>query len=266
MRVLVLSVLTTALALGGQSPAVADGLAQLKSFHATTKSGKVAFRQVVVGKGQQGARESTGTFAFQRPGKFRWTYETPYEQLLVGDGEKLWVYDRDLNQVTVRKLDRALGSTPAALLAGDSALEQNFDLADGGKGDGIDYVDAKPRSPDTGFERVRIGLANDLPRTMELRDSFGNVTTLTFGTFERATRRRNRDCSDSSRRRVPTSSARPGSHAGPYGRRGGGSARPGNPGRDRIRPAARVLRAANGPPPARLIFWPRVHRPVPISL
>jgi outer membrane lipoprotein carrier protein len=163
----------------------ADGLDQLKSFHATTKSGKLAFRQVVAAKGQPGGRESTGTFWFQRPGKFRWAYETPYEQLIVGDGERLWIYDRDLNQVIVRPLDRALGSSPAALLAGDSALEKEFDLADAGKAGGIGYVDARPRSPDTGFERVRIGFADNLPRTMELKDAFGNVTTLTFSGFER---------------------------------------------------------------------------------
>jgi outer membrane lipoprotein carrier protein len=163
----------------------ADGLDQLKSFHATTKSGKVAFRQVVAAKGQSGGKESTGTFWFQRPGKFRWAYETPYEQLIVGDGERLWIYDRDLNQVIVRTLDRALGSSPAALLAGDSALEKEFELADAGKAKGLDYVEAKPRSPDTGFERVRIGFADNLPRTMELTDAFGNVTTLTFSGFER---------------------------------------------------------------------------------
>ena len=174
-----------ALMLVGLATANAGGLEQLKSFHASAKSGKLTFRQVVVGKGQQGARESTGTFAFQRPGKFRWTYARPYEQLIVGDGEKLWVYDRDLNQVIVRKLDLALGSTPAALLAGDSALEQNFDLVDAGKGEGLEYVEAKPKSSDTGFERVRIGFANNVPRTMELKDTFGNVTTLTFGSFER---------------------------------------------------------------------------------
>jgi outer membrane lipoprotein carrier protein len=85
----------------------------------------------------------------------------------------------------VRKLDVALGSTPAALLAGDSALEKNFDLVDAGRSDGLEYVEAKPRSPDTGFERVRIGFADNLPRVMELRDTFGNVTTLAFGRFER---------------------------------------------------------------------------------
>ena len=163
----------------------ADGLAQLKAFNETTNSGKTTFTQTVAAKGQAQPKESKGTFSFQRPGKFRWAYEKPFEQLIVGDGERLWVYDRDLNQVIVRKLDLALGSTPAALLAGDSALEQNFDLVDAGKGDGLEYVEAKPRSPDTGFERVRIGFADSLPRTMELKDAFGNVTTLTFGSLER---------------------------------------------------------------------------------
>ena len=174
-----------ALAVAGASMAHAAGLDQLKAFHAQTRSGTVKFRQVVVAKGSQGARESSGTFSFHRPGKFRWAYEAPFEQLIVGDGEKLWVYDRDLNQVIVRKLDLALGSTPAALLAGDSALEKNFDLTDAGKSDGLEFVEAKPRSPDTGFERVRIGFANGLPRVMELKDPFGNITTLNFTDFVR---------------------------------------------------------------------------------
>lgn len=167
------------------APAAADGIAQLKAFNETAKSGKAVFRQSIAAKGRTDARESTGTFSFQRPGKFRWAYEKPFEQLIVGDGERLWIYDRDLNQVIVRKLDRALGSTPAALLAGSGALETGFELTDGGRKDGLEFVDAKPRSPDTGFERVRIGFASNLPREMELKDSLGNVTTLKFETFER---------------------------------------------------------------------------------
>jgi len=163
----------------------ANGLAQLKTFNDSTKSATVTFQQSVVPKGQNTAKQSNGTFAFQRPGKFRWTYEKPIAQVIVGDGEKLWIYDKDLNQVIVRKLDRALGSTPAALLAGGGALETNFELTDGGTKDGLEYVDAKPKTPDTGFEAVRIGLAGNAPRAMELRDTFGNVTTLRFGAFER---------------------------------------------------------------------------------
>ncbi len=161
----------------------ASGIDQLRSFVSGAKSGKATFRQVVTS--QRGTTETTGTFTFQRPGKFRWVYEKPYEQLIVGDGDKLWIYDRDLNQVIVRKLDAALGSSPAALLSGDNALERNFELADSGKADGAEWVDAKPKAADTGFERVRIGFRDNLPRVMELKDMFGNVTRLEFGTFER---------------------------------------------------------------------------------
>jgi outer membrane lipoprotein carrier protein len=161
------------------------GLDELKAFLNGTKSGKATFRQVIASKGERGAQESTGTFTYQRPGKFRWSYEKPYEQLIVGDGGKLWIYDRDLNQVIVRKLDLALGVSPAALLAGDNALEKNFDLTDGGRSEGLELVDAKPKAADGGFERVRIGFKDNLPRVMELKDTFGNVTILTFGNFER---------------------------------------------------------------------------------
>ena len=172
-------------ALAASTAALADGLAQLKAFHETTKSGKTTFRQSVAARGQTEMRESTGTFSFQRPGQFRWAYATPFEQLIVGDGELVWIYDRDLNQVIVRKQDRTLGSTPAALLAGSRALETNFELTDGGKRDGLEFVEAKPRVADTGFLQVRIGFANNLPRAMELKDTLGNVTTLRFEAFER---------------------------------------------------------------------------------
>lgn len=161
----------------------ASGIDQLKAFLSGAKTGKATFRQVVTS--QRGTAETTGTFTFQRPGKFRWVYEKPYEQLIVGDGDKLWIYDRDLNQVIVRKLDAALGSSPAALLSGDNALERNFELADAGKADGVEWVDAKPKAADTGFERVRLGLKDNVPRVMELKDTFGNVTRLEFGAFER---------------------------------------------------------------------------------
>ena len=166
-------------------PAAASGLAQLKAFIEGARTGTATFRQVVASKSARVPQESSGTFAFARPGKFRWTYDKPYSQLLVGDGDKLWIYDRDLNQVIVKKLDRALGATPAALLAGNNTLEANFDLADAGSAEGLEYVEAKPKLPDTGFDRVRIGLKENLPKTMELQDSFGRVTQLMFDSFER---------------------------------------------------------------------------------
>jgi outer membrane lipoprotein carrier protein len=169
----------------GTSVSHASGLEQLKTFVQGTKSGRATFKQEVAGKSSRGTQTSTGTFTFQRPGKFRWAYEKPYEQLIVGDGGKLWIYDRDLNQVIVRKLDVALGASPAALLAGDNALEKNFDLSEGGRSDELELIDAKPKAADSGFESVRIGFKDNLPRTMELKDTFGNVTSLTFGGFER---------------------------------------------------------------------------------
>jgi outer membrane lipoprotein carrier protein len=174
-----------ALAIALASAAAASGIDQLRAFVDGARTGKATFRQVVAGKSGRVPQASSGTFAFARPGKFRWSYDKPYAQLLVGDGDKLWIYDRDLNQVIIKKLDRALGATPASLLAGSNAFERNFVLIDGGNSDGIEFVEAEPKSADTGFDHIRIGFKENLPRTMELHDSFGQLTQLTFDTFER---------------------------------------------------------------------------------
>ncbi|MDD5247860.1 MAG: outer membrane lipoprotein chaperone LolA [Rhodocyclaceae bacterium] len=162
--------------------AAASGLDQLKTFLDTTHSARGTFAQSVASKSGRKPQQSTGSFAMARPGKFRWHYEKPYEQLLVSDGEKLWSFDPDLNQVTVKKLGKALGSSPAALLAGGD-LEGHFALKDAGEADGIEMVDATPKAADGSFERVRIGFKDNLPRVMEIRDNFGQVTTLVFAEF-----------------------------------------------------------------------------------
>jgi outer membrane lipoprotein carrier protein len=168
-------------------PAVgsASGLAQLTAFLEGARNGRAGFTQTVTSRASPAAKASTGTFSFARPGKFRWVYDKPVQQLIVGDGERLWVYDRDLNQVIMRRLDRALGASPAAILAGDNALEKSFVLADDGTGEGLEFVLARPRGAESGFDSVRIGLSGNLPRRMELKDSFGNLTTLVFSDFER---------------------------------------------------------------------------------
>lgn len=174
-----------ALAFALTTPAHASGLAQLRAFLDGTRTSKGAFTQIVSSRTRPAAQNSGGTFAFARPGKFRWTYDKPFEQLIVGDGARVWVYDRDLNQVIVRKLDAALGATPAALLAGDNTLEKNFTLAEGASTDGLDYVDATPKTPESQFTRVRIGFRDNLPRAMELTDAFGQITSLKFTSIER---------------------------------------------------------------------------------
>ena len=174
--------LLVALTAGGAS---AGGIEELHAFLDGAKNGRATFRQVVTGKNARGQQVSTGTFAFARPGRFRWAYEKPWEQLVVGDGAKVWIYEKDLNQVIVRELDAALGATPAALLAGDNALERNFTLVDGGSADGLAWVEAVPKSPESAFTKVRIGFRDQLPRAMELTDAFGQSTRLDFERFER---------------------------------------------------------------------------------
>lgn len=182
---------SAALALAGASfsaPAKASGIAQLRAFVADTHSARARFAQVVMSKSGR-KQESSGSMAFARPGKFRWSYEKPYQQLLVSDGDKLWSYDKDLEQVTIKKfgdaMGAAIGGTPAALLAGDRDIDKRFALTDQGEVDGVDIVDAVPKEKNSTFARVRIGFVDKLPKMMEIRDNFGQVTTLLFSNFER---------------------------------------------------------------------------------
>lgn len=163
--------------------AFALGIDQFRTFLKATPQARGSFTQTVIAKSGRKPQQSAGTFAFQRPGKFRWNYDKPYKQLLVSDGKKLWSYDPDLNQVMVRKLGDALGSSPAALLAGD-ALEDNFTLIDAGTADGLQFIEAVPASKEGTFQSVRIGMKDNLPRVMEVRDNFGQTTIINLGQIE----------------------------------------------------------------------------------
>jgi outer membrane lipoprotein carrier protein len=162
----------------------ASALDQFKSFVAGTRSARGDFTQTQVMKTKTG-KTSSGTFVFARPGKFIWTYQKPYEQLLQADGETLYLYDKDLNQVTTRKLGGALGNSPAAILFGSNDLEKNFTLAEAGTHDGLEWLDATPKSKDTTFEQIGIGLKDGTPQAMELKDSFGRTVLLKFTSFQR---------------------------------------------------------------------------------
>jgi len=168
--------------------AAAAALDQFKSFVATTKSASGEFTQQVSrengGKAKASA-PSSGRFVFARPGRFVWTYVKPYEQVLQADGDRLYIYDKDLNQVTVRKLGNALGSSPAAILFGSNDLEKNFTLKEAGTRDGLEWLQAVPKAKDTSFEQIAIGLRNGVPEAMELRDTFGQTSLLRFTKFER---------------------------------------------------------------------------------
>jgi outer membrane lipoprotein carrier protein len=134
----------------------------------------------VFDRGGKVVEKASGTFAFQRPGKFRWVYDKPNKQVLVGDGTRLWIHDPDLNQVTVKKIGAAISSTPAALLAGKDDITALFTLRDAGTADGLSWVEATPKAQDTGFERVRLGLQGKALAAMELHDQLGGRTLLRF--------------------------------------------------------------------------------------
>jgi outer membrane lipoprotein carrier protein len=160
--------------------ASASGLDDFLAFNASTKTATARFEQQVYDRAGKVVDRSSGTFAFARPGKFRWAYEKPYKQLLVADGAKLWIHDPDLNQVTVKRMDRVISSTPAALLAGRDEITALFTLRDGGTSEGIDWVEALPKEADTGFERVRLGLKGKVLAAMELSDALGGRSMLRF--------------------------------------------------------------------------------------
>jgi outer membrane lipoprotein carrier protein len=161
----------------------ASGVEEFRSFLGTVKTVQGSFTQTVISKPGRKPQLSSGYFAVSHPGKFRWSYEKPFRQLLVSDGKKMWNYDPDMNQVSIRRLDHTLGSSPAALLAGDN-IETNFTLREAGTSDGFQFIEAVPRDKDSTFERIRVGLSDQLPRVLEVRDNFGQITTLRLHEIE----------------------------------------------------------------------------------
>jgi outer membrane lipoprotein carrier protein len=165
--------------------ACASSLEELKALLAQTTTARAQFAQIVLDRNMKRLQQATGTMQFSRPGRFRWEYDRPHEQLIVGDGKRVWLYDKELNQVTVRRMDRALGSSPAAILAGSNDIEKDYALSAMGSRDGLEWLEAVPRAQDTAFERVRLGFGKTGLEAMELRDQFGQITVIKFSTMER---------------------------------------------------------------------------------
>src|SRR5262245_21829449 len=137
----------------------AASLERFQNYLKSAQSATANFEQKVFDKNGKLVQESRGSFALQRPGKFRWSYSKPHPQVIVGDGDRVWIHDSDLNQVTVRKLARAIGSTPAALLAGAAEIDKAFELSEAGAREGLEWLEAKPRDKESGFDRIRLGLS-----------------------------------------------------------------------------------------------------------
>ena len=160
----------------------ADAVDTLQAFVRDVKTGRADFTQTVTAPDGVKKKSSSGSFEFARPNRFRFAYAKPFEQVIVADGQKVWIFDADLNQVTARKFSAALGATPAALLAG-GALDKDFDLAAQPAAGGLDWVLATPKAKDGAFQSVRVGFKGKDLAAVEIVDSFSQRSLLQFGKF-----------------------------------------------------------------------------------
>jgi outer membrane lipoprotein carrier protein len=154
------------------------GEARLRSFLADVQSMDGRFRQQVIDSRQQVIEETSGSVAMQRPGRFRWNYEAPFERVIVSDGEKIWLYEADLAQVTIRRLSSGIGDTPAALLTGRESVLERFKVEKSWTGDGLALVRLVPRSADSDFAAVTLGFDGPALRRLLLDDRLGQQTRI----------------------------------------------------------------------------------------
>ncbi len=161
------------------------GSERLETFLATVQTLKSDFRQTVFDEDMNRLEEGAGVMYLQRPGRFRWHYSTPYPQEIVADGERVWIYDPELEQVTVKSLEQTLGDTPALLLSSDRPVEESFRVLDLGDLEGLAWVGLEPLSEDATFSQVRLGFDTETLASMELVDNFGQTTRLRFSGLQR---------------------------------------------------------------------------------
>jgi outer membrane lipoprotein carrier protein len=167
-----------------EEPGAAD---QLAAFLDETVTLSAAFEQILLEVDGEPGEVSRGRFYLNRPGRFRWEYREPVEQLVVGDGTRLWMYDQDLEQVTVRALDEGLAGTPAMLLSGEGSLEESFRLGASYEEDGLSWIELMPLAEPAEFQGLRVGLADGLMRVMEVRDNLDQVSRIEFSDIARNT-------------------------------------------------------------------------------
>ncbi len=170
-----------AILLASGTPALAaSSTDELDRFFEQVKTFSARFGQVVLDDNLNPIEESSGEMMIKRPGRFRWDYDPPSQQQIIGDGERVWIYDVELEQITVRPLSKTLGQTPASLLAGGADIQTAFAVRDLGESGQLSWVGLKPKQPESGFEDVRIGFDGSGLRVMELVDGLGQITRITL--------------------------------------------------------------------------------------
>lgn len=168
------------------APAAADdGYQRVERFLGSLQGLQADFKQTLTDSKGQVTEQSSGTLAIRRPNRFRWDYREPHEQLIVADGKRIWLYDNDLEQVTVRRLDESLSGTPAMLLGGEGNLADNFNVTKTTQDAAAQWVMMEPKRNDTDFKWVRLGFAAEALKFMQLADKLGQITTLEFSKLEK---------------------------------------------------------------------------------
>jgi len=157
-----------------------EPIKELKKFLANSQTLSSKFKQVLFDKDNKIKQASEGLFTLSRPGKFRWSYQKPFIQEIVSNAGKVWFYDADLDQVTIKKLDKSMGSTPALLLSGEIDIEKEFKLEDQGEEEGLSWIKLVPKNEETSFKYILIGLDKGTLGGMELSDNFGQLTRIYF--------------------------------------------------------------------------------------
>ncbi|MCX4187963.1 outer membrane lipoprotein chaperone LolA [Methylophaga sp. OBS4] len=170
-----LSLLWTNLALAQTS-----GSEKLNAFVQQVGTFQAQFQQVVLDPQGNVIEEAQGQFQLQRPGKFRWDYRQPYPQQIIADGQNVWFYDVDLEQVTVKSQLEALAETPATLLSGDVVPEDKYQIRDVPSDDGLQWVELIPKEADSNFQTVTLAFDNNSLQRMIMQDSFDQRTRLVF--------------------------------------------------------------------------------------
>ena len=167
------------------APTAQAGQQKVESFLQGLDGLQAQFKQTLTDRNGQPTEEASGTLAISRPDRFRWDYREPYNQVIVSDGARIWIYDSDLEQVTVRKLDETLSATPAMLLSGRSNLADNFNVTQSTQEGPVQWVRMEPRRDDTDFRWVRLGFEGAVLKYMQLADKLGQTTSLEFSKVER---------------------------------------------------------------------------------
>lgn len=185
---MILRALLVAAALLAVAPPAAHAatLETLRAFLRDTAVVRTPFTQTVTDRAGRVVQKASGEFLLARPGRFRWSVDKPYRQLVVGDGERVWIHDEDLNQVVVRRMGTALGSTPAALLAGRQEVERAFRWRELGSAEGLDWLEATPVDAEASFVQIRLGFDGRTLAALALTDAFGQTTRVAFGAIERS--------------------------------------------------------------------------------